>query len=355
MPTTPIPDTMTAVVKPAAAPGAEVRQVPVPEIGPHDVLIKVKVASICGTDLHIYDWDPWAQHRIKPPLIPGHEFCGNVVAIGGEVTSVSVGDFVSAEMHVACGKCYQCRIGEAHICQNVKILGVDDAGAFAEYVRIPEPNVWKLDPSISPEYASILDPLGNAVNTVLSGEIAGRSIAVIGCGPIGLFAIAVARACGASQIFALEPNESRRELAHTMDADFALDPTKDDVRSIVMQKTGGIGVDVVAEMSGHPSGINMGFKLLRFGGRVSLLGTPTRPVEMNLADDVIFKGATVHGIHGRLMYKTWFQMQGLLKAKRLNLDPVITDKLPLKDFSQGMEKLKTGKASKILVYPNGVK
>jgi threonine 3-dehydrogenase len=193
-----MPETMLAVVKPKAAAGVEIRDVAIPKFGRQDVLVKVKVASVCGTDLHIYDWDRWAQGRIHPPLIPGHEFCGEVAAFGDEVTSVKEGDFVSAEMHVACGKCFQCRIGEAHICQNVRIIGVDSNGAFAEYVVIPESNVWKLDPAIPKEYASILDPLGNAVHTVLAGPIAGRTVAVTGCGPIGLFSIAVARATGAT-------------------------------------------------------------------------------------------------------------------------------------------------------------
>src|SRR5690348_15514051 len=201
-----MPETMLAVVKPEAAPGADVRQMPRPEIGPDDVLVKVKVASVCGTDLHIYNWDQWAQNRIKPPLIPGHEFCGHVAAVGKNVTSVKEGDFVSAEMHVACGKCFQCRTGDAHVCQFVKIIGIDSDGAFAEYVVIPESNIWKIDPSIPAEYASVLDPLGNAVHTVLAGDIVGCSIAIIGCGPIGLFAIAVARAVGASTVFAIELN-----------------------------------------------------------------------------------------------------------------------------------------------------
>ena len=175
--------TMLAVVKPEAAPGAEIREVKVPAFGRNEVLVKVKVASICGTDLHIYEWDRWAQNRIHPPLIPGHEFCGEVAAFGDEVTSVKEGDFVSAEMHVACGKCLQCRTGEAHICQNVKIIGVDADGAFAEYVVIPESNIWKLDPAIPQEYASILDPLGNAVHSVLAGEIAAKTVAITGCGP----------------------------------------------------------------------------------------------------------------------------------------------------------------------------
>ncbi len=210
------------------------------------------MASICGTDLHIYQWDQWAQRRIHPPLIPGHEFCGTVEAVGDEVTSVKEGDFVSAEMHVACGKCLQCRIGEAHICQHVKIIGVDANGAFADYVVIPESNIWKLDPSIPEEYASILDPLGNAVHTVLAGEIAAKSVAITGCGPIGLFSIAVARACGATQIYAIEVNEHRRKIAKQMGPDFVLDPTKDDVYGVVMDNTGGTGVDVVLEMAGAP-------------------------------------------------------------------------------------------------------
>ncbi|PYX59864.1 MAG: L-threonine 3-dehydrogenase [Acidobacteria bacterium] len=350
-----MPETMFAVVKPKAAPGAEIREVKVPGFGATDVLVKVKVASICGTDLHIYEWDRWAQNRIHPPLIPGHEFCGEVVAYGDEVTSVKEGDFVSAEMHVACGKCLQCRTGEAHICQNVKIIGVDTDGAFAEYVVIPESNIWKLDPDIPQEYASILDPLGNAVHTVLAGEIAARTVAITGAGPIGLFAIAVARAVGATTIFAIEVNEHRRSVANKMKADYVLDPSKENVRSIVMEKTGGLGVDVVLEMAGHPDAIRTAFDIVRRGGRMSLLGLTSKPISLNFSEDIIFKGLTIQGINGRRMYQTWYQMTALLKAGKLDLHPVITDRISMKDFSKAMERLKTGEASKILVYPNGVK
>jgi threonine 3-dehydrogenase len=348
-------DTMLAVVKPEARAGAEIREVKLPRFGRTDVLVKVKVASVCGTDLHIYNWDPWAQGRIHPPLIPGHEFCGEVAAVGDEVTSVKEGDFVSAEMHVACGKCLQCRIGQGHICQNVRIIGIDADGAFAEYVTIPETNIWKLDPAIPQEYASILDPLGNAVHTVLAGDIAAKTVAITGCGPIGLFAIAVARACGATQVFAIEVNQYRREIAKQMKADFVLDPSKDDVRSIVMDHTGGLGVDVLCEMAGHKDAIRLGFDILRRGGRVSLLGIPSRPVEFDLANDIIFKGATVQGINGRKMYETWYQMTALLKAGKLDLHPVITNRLAMRDFSTGMDMLNSGKASKILLYPKEVK
>src|SRR5712672_749815 len=350
-----MPETMLAVVKPEAAPGAEVRQMPIPEIGPDDVLVKVKVASVCGTDLHIYNWDQWAQNRIKPPLIPGHEFCGHVVATGKNVTTVKEGDFVAAEMHVACGKCYQCRTGEAHICQHVKIIGVDANGAFAEFVKIPESNIWKIDPGIPADYASVLDPLGNAVHTVLAGEIAAKTVAVIGCGPIGLFSIAVARAVGATTIFAIEVNEHRRKLATKMNADYVLDPSKEDVRAIVAEKTGGLGVDVVLEMAGHPDAIRTAFDIVRRGGRISLLGLTSKPIPVNFSEDIIFKGITIQGINGRRMYQTWYQMTALLKSGRLDLHPVITDRIPMKDFSKAMERLKTGEASKILVYPNGVR
>ena len=347
--------TMQAVVKAEAAPGAEIREVKIPAYGRNDVLVKVKVASICGTDLHIYEWDRWAQGRIHPPLIPGHEFCGEVVAFGDEVTSVKKGDFVSAEMHVACGKCLQCRTGEAHICQNVKIIGVDTDGAFAEYVVIPETNIWKLDPEIPEEYASILDPLGNAVHSVLAGEIAAKTVAITGCGPIGLFSIAVARAVGATTIFTIEVNEHRRKLATKMKADYALDPSKEDVRAIIAEKTGGFGVDVVLEMAGHPDSIRTAFDIVRRGGRISLLGLTSKPISLNFSEDIIFKGITIQGINGRRMYQTWYQMTALLKSGRLDLRPVITDRIPMKDFSKAMARLKTGEASKILVYPNGAK
>ena len=346
---------MLAVVKTEAAPGADVRDVKVPEIGLCDVLVKVKVASVCGTDLHIYNWDPWAQHRIHPPLIPGHEFCGEVAAVGAEVTTVKEGDFVSAEMHVNCGKCYQCRTGEGHICQNVKIIGVDTDGAFAEYVRIPESNIWKLDPAIPLEYASILDPLGNAVHSVLAGEIAAKTVAITGCGPIGLFAIAVARAVGATTVFAIEVNQYRRKIATHMKADYVLDPSRDDVKQVVFDHTSGLGADAVLEMAGHPDAIRTAFDIVRRGGRISLLGLTSKPVSLNFSEDIIFKGITIQGINGRRMYQTWYQMQALLKAGKLDLHPVITDRLSMKDFSRGMERLRTGEASKILLYPNGMK
>ena len=346
-----MPATMLAVVKAHAAPGIELREVPVPTPGPGEVLVRVQAASVCGTDLHIFNWDPWAQGRIHPPLIPGHEFAGAVAGVGRGVTTVKEGDLVSAEMHVACGKCMQCRTGQAHICQHVRILGVDADGAFASYAIIPETNIWKLSPEIPPEYASLLDPLGNAVHTVLAGPIAAQTVAVTGCGAIGLFSIAVAKACGAAKVFAIEVNARRRAVAAQMGADMVLDPATDNVEEMVLEATGGTGVDVLLEMSGHPTAIRMGFALLRTGGRASLLGIPSRPFELDFAKDIIFKGAIVQGINGRKMFETWFQMEALLSAGKLDLGPAITHRLKLSEFPQAMELLRTGEAIKVVMRP----
>lgn len=346
-----MPTTMQAVVKAHAAPGIELREVPVPSPGPGEVLVRVQAASVCGTDLHIFEWNEWAQGRIHPPLIPGHEFAGAVAGVGRGVTTVKEGDKVSAEMHVACGKCLQCRTGLAHVCQHVRILGVDADGAFAGYAIIPESNIWKLSPAIPHDYASLLDPLGNAVHTVLAGPIAARTVAITGCGAIGLFSIAVARACGAARVFAIEINAHRRSVARQMGADLALDPSADKVEEQILDVTGGTGVDVLLEMSGHPAAIALGFALLRTGGRASLLGIPSKPVELDLARDIIFKGATVQGINGRKMFETWFQMEALLAANKLDLEPVITHRLKLAQFAEAMKLLQSGEAIKVVLKP----
>src|ERR1700733_11856345 len=228
---------MKALRKMHPARGLSFEKATVPAIGPTDVLVRVETASICGTDLHIYGWDRWSQGRIKPPVTLGHEFCGNVERVGEEVTAIKVGDFVSAEMHVNCGHCHQCRLGEAHICQNLKIIGIDQDGAFAEFVKIPASNIWKLDAAIPERYGAILDPLGNAVHTVLAGPIAGQTVLVTGCGPIGLMAIAVAKACGSSTVFATETNPQRRAMALLMGADVALNPATEDAVAKILVLT----------------------------------------------------------------------------------------------------------------------
>jgi threonine 3-dehydrogenase len=316
--------------------------------------VRVKTASICGTDLHIYGWDRWSQGRIKPPLTLGHEFCGTVERVGDEVRAVKPGDFVSAEMHVNCGHCRQCRLGQAHICQNLRIIGIDQDGAFAEFVKIPAPNIWKLDASIPEHYGAILDPLGNAVHTVLAGPVAGQTVLVTGCGPIGLMSIAVAKASGSSTVFATETNEQRRAMAKKMGADVVINPAAEDAVKRILSETDGTGVDALLEMSGNPTAIQQGFKALRAGGRASLLGIPTENVPLDLVNDVIFKGATVQGIYGRRMYETWVQMTALLKAGRLNLEPLFGERTSLDKFENAFSLLRNGLAGKILLYPNGL-
>src|SRR5690242_220275 len=240
--------TMKALRKLQPARGLTYEATKVPAVGPMDVLVRVKAASICGTDLHIYGWDRWSQGRIKPPVTLGHEFCGVVEQTGEAVSAVEPGDFVSAEMHVNCGHCHQCRLGEAHICQNLRIIGIDQDGAFAEFVKIPSSNIWKLDPAIPEHYGAILDPLGNAVHTVLAGEIAGRTVLATACGPIGLMSTAAATACGSATVFATETNERRRAMAKQMGADVVLNPAEVDSVARIKSETGGTGVDVLLEM-----------------------------------------------------------------------------------------------------------
>ncbi len=338
--------TMKALRKIQPAKGLQMDTVAIPAIGPTEVLVRVKAASICGTDLHIYGWDRWSQGRIKPPLTLGHEFCGTVERVGDEVTAVKPGDFVSAEMHVNCGHCRQCRLGQAHICQNLRIIGIDQDGAFAEFVRIPATNIWKLDPAIPEHYGAILDPLGNAVHTVLAGPIVGQTVLVTGCGPIGLMSIAVAKASGSSTVFATETNDARRAMARKMGADVVIDPAAEDAVKRILKETGGTGVDALLEMSGNPQAIQQGFKALRAGGRASLLGIPTENVPLDL---------TVQGIYGRRMYETWVQMTALLKAGRLNLEPLFGQRAPLEKFEGAFAKLQEGLPGKILLYPNGVR
>jgi len=343
---------MQALMKSRPGPGAELVTVDIPRIGPREVLIKVTAASICGTDVHIYTWNPWAQSRIKPPLVFGHEFAGEVVEVGDQVESVKVGDYVSAEGHFVCGTCLQCRTGQMHVCQHVAILGVDTAGCFAEYVAVPEFNVWKNDPSTPPELCSVQDPMGNAVHTVFAGgDVLAKTVAVIGCGPIGIFAVAVAKAAAAAKVFAVEVNEYRLELAGKLGADRVINPSKEDPVAVVKELTDGNGVDVMLEMSGNPRAIDQGFKMLRYGGRAALLGLPDKPIEFDLSNNVVFKGAEVYGVTGRRMWDTWYKMRGLFQSGKLNIEPVITHRLPMSEFKQGFDLMISGNCGKVVLYP----
>lgn len=342
---------MKAVVKTKPEPGAELIDVPVPTPGPNEVLVKVLASSICGTDLHIFQWNEWAQKRIKKiPQIMGHELCGQVVEVGSNVQNIKKDDIVSAETHIACGYCFLCRNGLSHICENVRIFGVDIDGVFAEYTVVPAANAWVIEEKIPKDYISVMEPLGNAIHTVLASEIAGNSVLITGCGPIGLMAIAVCKICGATKIIATEINEYRLHLAKKMGADLTLNPKRDDVVKSIMEYTDGKGVDLVLEMSGNQGAIREGLKSLRPGGRYAILGIPEKPVRLDIAD-IVFKYFTIQGINGRLMFSTWYKTTRFLASVKLDLEPIITHRFRLEEFKKGMELMESGNCGKILLYP----
>src|SRR6184192_185349 len=339
---------MHAIVKEKRAPGLKVTTVPKPTAGPGEVLIAVRHAGVCGTDLHIADWDAWAQGRLKPPLVVGHEFAGEIVALGDGVTELNVGQLVTAEGHIICGHCLQCRTGNGHICRNTRIIGVDRDGAFAEFIAMPATNVLALD-GIPTEIGAIMDPMGNAFHTVLTAEIPGSNVFVAGCGPIGCFAVGIARAAGAAKVIASDVNAKRLALAQRMGAHLTIDATRDDVVRVVLAETGGEGADVVCEMSGVPSALHQAFAAVRLGGRVQLLGIPKGEVPIDFASEIIFKGITVYGVIGRKMYDTWNQMRRYLSAGLVDPRPVITHQFPLAKIDEALAAIRSGDAGKIIL------
>jgi threonine 3-dehydrogenase len=344
---------MRAVVKASAGPGAEIREVPVPRAGPGQLLLRVLRAGVCGTDLHIYTWDRWSQGRIKPPVTLGHEFVGEIVRCGEGVTEFRPGERVSCESHIVCGHCIACRTGNGHVCENTQILGVDVNGGFAEYVVVPASNAWRAPANVSLEAAGVMEPLGNAVHTAFAGDLSACRIAVTGCGPIGLFAIGVARAAGAAQVIASDVAPYRLELARRMQADAVVDASKEDFVERVAQLTEGRGLDGLLEMSGSPQAMRDGLSALRNGGRASLLGLPKEPFELDWNRLLIFKGITLHGIIGRRMYQTWYQMDNLLRSGRLDIRPAITHVMPMESFEEAIALLRSGNAGKVVLVPWG--
>ncbi len=280
---------MQAIVKERRAPGLKVATVPKPSPGPADVLIAVRHAGVCGTDVHIADWDAWAESRIRPPVVVGHEFAGEIVAVGDGVSGLKPGQLVTAEGHIVCGHCLQCRTGNGHICKNTRIIGVDRDGAFAEYIVMPATNVLPLD-GIPTTIGAVMDPMGNAFHTVLTADIPGSTVFVVGCGPIGCFAVGIARAAGAAKVIASDVNATRLALARRMGAHVTIDAGRDDVVQAVLAETAGEGADVVCEMSGVPSALHQAFAAVRLGGRVQLLGIPKGQVPIDFATEIIFKG-----------------------------------------------------------------
>jgi threonine 3-dehydrogenase len=345
--------TMKAVVKASAGPGAEIRDVLVPACGPGELLLQVLRAGVCGTDLHIVEWDRWSQGRLKPPVTLGHEFVGEIVELGAGVTGFRTGERVSCESHIICQHCLACRTGNGHVCENTRILGVDVNGGFAQFVAVPASNAWRAPANVPIEVAGVMEPLGNAVHTAFSGPLSGCNIAVTGCGPIGLFAIGVARAAGAARVFASDVSSYRLDLARTMGADAVIDVSRESFVERVQALTGGAGLDGVLEMSGNPQAMRDGLGALRNTGRLSLLGLPKEPFDLDWNRLVIFKGVTIHGIIGRRMYETWTQMDNLLASGRLDIRPAITHVMPMARFDEAIALLRSGQAGKVVLVPWG--
>lgn len=344
---------MKALVKTDPKPGLTLKQVPDPKPGPGEVVVRVKATSLCGTDAHIYRWDEWAQGRIRLPRIIGHELCGDVVELGARVSSVKVGDFVAAESHVTCGLCFQCRTGQAHVCRNYTILGVDTDGSYAEYVRLPERVLWRTSREIPPEMACVQEPLGNAVDAALAEDLTGYTVLITGCGPTGLFAAAVARTAGAAVIIATDISDYRLGLAKQLGADHTLNAgteRPEQIAAAIQDITGGEGVDAALEMSGDPTALHQAFKSVKNGGCVTLFGIPTGSVSFDLPNEIIFKGIRVYGVTGRRLFKTWYRLSGLFKAG-LDIRPVITHTLPMADFAKGFELIDSGQCGKVVLLP----
>ncbi len=345
---------MQAVAKLRPEPGMELIQADVPQPGPRDVLVKVKATSICGTDVHIYKWDRWSQNRIRPPLTIGHEFAGEIIAVGEQVRpdEPGVGDFVSAESHIVCGVCQQCKLGQAHVCQNTRIIGVDVDGCYAEYVVIPVENAWKNPLDMPLQVASLQENFGNSVHTVSAVDVRAKTVLVTGCGPAGLMTIPVARAFGAELIVVSDLSPYRLALARKVGADLALNPAEDDVIARAQDSVRGKGFDVLLEMSGAPAALVQGLSLLKSGAEAALLGlAPGALDNFNLNDLVIMKGVTVHGIAGRRLWETWYQMRALLSSGAVDLKPIITHEFPLSRWHEAMETMASGQSGKIVMYP----
>jgi threonine 3-dehydrogenase len=338
---------MHALVKQRAAPGIELSDIPKPVVGHNDVLIQVKRTAICGTDMHIYNWDAWAQKTIPVPMAVGHEYCGVVVEVGSEVSGFSSGDRVSGEGHITCGYCRNCRAGRRHLCRNTQGVGVNRPGCFAEYVTIPAFNAFKLPDAIDDEIASILDPLGNAVHTALSFDVVGEDVLITGAGPIGIMAVAIVRFIGARNIVITDVNDFRLELARKMGATLALNVTRDSLDDAMKQLGMREGFDVGLEMSGNAAALRDMLRTLHHGGSVAMLGIPAAEVALDL-NEVILKGLTIKGIYGRQMFETWYKMAALLQSG-LDIRSVITHRLPYTEYQKGFDIMGRGESGKVVM------
>jgi len=346
-----IMERMRAIRKMKPGKGMELTETGIlkPDYG--EVLVNVKACSLCGTDIHIYNWAPPWDTRIKPPRTTGHEVCGDVVEVGGGVKGLQEGDFVSAESHIACNACYQCKMGNLHICRDIKFFGVDIDGTWAEYVVMPEQNAWKNPKDMKPEIATLQESLGNSVYTVSEAGVFGKTVSVFGLGPTGLFAIGLAKAGGASRIMAVGGTELHLKLAKKMGADVLINRHNEDAVKRIMEETDGIGADVLLEMAGSQAAIEQGLKSLKATGKACLLGLPPQKVTVDWSKDIVLKDITIRAIYGRLMFKTWDQTSKLLLSKRIDIEPVITHRLKLEEWEKGIEAAASGQAGKVVMFP----
>jgi threonine 3-dehydrogenase len=338
---------MKALVKKHPTEGIWLEEVPEPELGHNDVLIKVRKTAICGTDIHIYNWDDWASHTIPVPMTVGHEFVGEIVEVGSEVRGLQPGDRVSGEGHITCGFCRNCRAGKRHLCRNTIGVGVNRPGCFAEYIAIPAFNTFKLPPAVTDEIASILDPLGNATHTALSFDLVGEDVLITGAGPIGIMAAAVARFAGARHIVITDINDYRLALAEKMGASRAINVTRTKLDTVMSELGMQEGFDVGLEMSGNPTAFRDLLRVMHHGGRVALLGIP--PTEMAIDwNEVIFKGLVIKGIYGREMFETWYKMASMLQSG-LDVTPVITHRYPLLEYQTAFDVMRSGHSGKVIL------
>ncbi len=343
---------MKALVKTSEAIGLEYKDVDVPKIGPKDVLVKIMGTTICGSDIHVYHSSPNIMKMCKLPIVVGHETCGDVVEVGDCVTSLKKGDIVSPEPHIFCGECYYCQNSAALNCLNMGLLGHTIGGAFAEYMAVPAHVCWKHPAGTSYELGAIHEPVGVGVHSVMSGPINGKSVAVFGCGPIGMFALGASRVFGATKMFGIEVAPKRVEMARKLFPDATIiNPKEQDPVKTIMDATGGLGVDVSIELSGHPEATRLCFEVLKREGRVSLVGVPPGPMEFNFHPNIILKEATVRGVFGREVWQTWWQLRAMLDTGRFDPLPIITHRFPLAEFEQAFKMAESGEAGKVLLIP----
>jgi threonine 3-dehydrogenase len=338
---------MLALVKTGRGPGLELTEVPVPQIGINDVLIRVHKTGICGTDLHIEGWDAWAEATIKPPLVVGHEFVGQIVEAGSNVADFAPGDLVSGEGHVVCGRCRHCLAGRRNLCAHTIGLGVGRDGAFAEYVALPMTNVWHHWPGINEEVAAIFDPFGNAVHTALAFSVLGEDVLVSGAGPIGLMATAIARHAGARHVVVSEPNAFRRELATRMGASLVIDPRERELTDAFAELGMVEGFDVAMEMSGNPTALRNAISSMAHGGGIAILGIPTQEIALDV-NAIVFKMLTLRGIYGREMYETWYKMTVMLQSG-LDITPAITHRFGFREFEAAFAAARAGDSGKVIM------